>query len=478
MLTYTLDHEKNLYESLYEKIKDDILTGTLKADQKLPSKRSFAQHMKISVVTIENAYAQLMIEGYIYSVEKKGYFVCALEKLTGNIKNKDSFVIKEKITENRISYQNAEEIDLINNGTSLDKFPFSVWSKLMREVLSEQNIKLLESVPYNGIFALREAIASHLYAMRGMTVSPEQIIVGAGTEYLYGLLIQLLGRDKTYAIENPGYKKIAQIYHYNDVHYEFIEMDEYGMSCKELAAGSADIAHISPAHHYPTGIVMPIKRRQEILNWAGEREGRYLIEDDYDSEFRFVGKPIQTIQSIDSNQKVIYINTFSKSLAPSFRISYMVLPEHLMEIFNRDLNFYLCTVPSMEQYTLAKFIAKGYFERHINRMRNYYKKLRDVILLGIEESGFVNKVNILEENSGLHFILQIKTELSDHVVKLKAAEKNLKISFLSEFYHREDDPIHCTSRENFRDEHMVVINYSGVSAEQILDSIEALSQLF
>ncbi|NCC15445.1 MAG: PLP-dependent aminotransferase family protein [Clostridia bacterium] len=462
MLTYNFDSRLPLYDSLYKNIKADILQGKLKANQKLPSKRNLAQHLKISVVTVENAYAQLILEGYIYALEKKGYFVCALEKT--NACSPQMGEIKFENTKNR----NAFYLDLASNSICSEKFPFTIWSKLMREVLLEHNTQLLDVVTYNGVEELRTAIAEHLYYFRGISVSANQIIVGAGTEYLYSLLIQLLGRKKTFAIESPGYKKIAQIYHFNDVECEFIDLDKYGMSISKLRESEAEIVHISPAHHYPTGIVMPIKRRQEILNWADEKNDRYIIEDDFDSEFRFVGRPIPTLQSIDKNEKVIYINTFSKSIAPSMRISYMVLPYHLIEKFNDTLNFYSCTVPSFEQYTLAKFISKGYFERHMNRMRNYYKKHRDAIIQAIKDSPFGEKVTIHEENAGLHFLLKVKTQMADSELKQKAFEKDIKLSFLSEYY----------LNENNNTNHILVLNYSGVDSNKIVESVKRLSELF
>ncbi len=461
MLTYRFDSNLPLYDSLYKNIKEDILQGKLKGNQKLPSKRNLAQHLKISVVTVENAYAQLILEGYIYSVEKKGYFVCALQKTNA---------LFSKIGEIKLSTKSNNDfyIDFESNSICSEKFPFTIWSKLMREVLIEHNTQLLDVVTYNGVEELRTAIAEHLYYFRGITVSATQIIVGAGTEYLYGLLIQLLGREKNFAIENPGYKKIAQIYHFNDVKCEFIDLDQYGMSISKLKESKAEIVHISPAHHYPTGIVMPIKRRQEILNWADEKNDRYIIEDDFDSEFRFVGRPIPTLQSIDKNEKVIYINTFSKTIAPSIRISYMVLPYHLVEKYNNHLNFYSCTVPSFEQYALAKFISKGYFERHINRMRNYYKKHRDTIIQAIKDSTFGEKVTIHEENAGLHFILTIKTQIADSELKQKALEKDIKLSFLSEYYLTKNNDIN----------HIIVLNYSGVNGNKIKESVARLSELF
>ena len=252
------------------------------------------------------------------------------------------------------------------------------------------------------MFELRCAIAEHLREFRGIDADPNCIVVGAGTEYLYGLLIQLLGFDKVYALEDPGYRKIAQVYESYGVQYRFTPMDKEGIDPKALEKSGADILHISPSHHFPTGIVTPIARRYTLLDWAARSENRYIIEDDYDSEFRLTGKPIPALQSIDSADRVIYMNTFSKSLASTIRISYMVLPTALAEAFYKNLGFYACTVSNLEQYTLAKFISEGYFEKHINRMRIRYKQKRPHLKRD-EALRFVKVAKIDAEDAGLHF---------------------------------------------------------------------------
>ena len=334
MLTYLFEDigSESLYEYLYRCIKADILNKKLEAGEKLPSKRSLAKNLNISVITVENAYAQLMVEGYIHSVEKRGYFVADIEEVGAP----DVPLTPGGAEETKPEYF----ADFVANSTDHKNFPFSVWTRLMKEVTSSQdNSNLLNSAPTGGVYELRQAIARHLYDFRGMDVKPEQIIIGAGTEYLYGLIIQLLGRGSVFAVEDPGYTKIASVYEANGVNYAHIAMDECGVTPAALDASGAAILHISPSHHYPTGIVMPISRRYELLGWAAKADGRYIIEDDYDCEFRLYGKPVPTLMSVDALEKVIYINTFSKSLAPSFRISYMVLPRPLTALFYEMLGF-------------------------------------------------------------------------------------------------------------------------------------------
>lgn len=462
MLTYSFASigSDSLYQHLYKCIKNDILQGILTPGAKIPSKRSFAKNLNISTITIENAYAQLMAEGYIYSIPKKGYFI---SDITNSIHSK----VKLK-SENIAAAANTSAYfaDFLSNSTNHANFPFSIWAKIMRELISEKSEELMTNPPCGGILELRQSIADYLHEFRGMKVSPKQIIIGAGTEYLYGLLIQLLGHDKTFAVEDPGYKKIAQIYLSNAVKCQFIPIDENGINITDLEESKSDIVHISPSHHYPTGIVTPISRRYELLSWASKSDSRYIIEDDYDCEFRLLGKPIPALQSIDVMEKVIYMNTFTKSLASTIRISYMVLPEHLLERFYSKLGFYSCTVSNFEQYTLAKFIKDGYFEKHINRMRNFYRNQRDLILQCIKNSPLSSYVTIKEEDSGLHFLMNIKTSLSDAAIIRRAEQEGLRISCLSQYYHSA-----ATNAE-----HTLIINYSGIESNKVHEAIHRLSK--
>jgi GntR family transcriptional regulator/MocR family aminotransferase len=359
-------------------------------------------------------------------------------------------------------------MDFVSNSISRDNFPFSIWSKLLREVLaSESSEHILAAAPIGGILELRRAIADHLYQFRGMIVETEQVIIGAGTEYLYNLLIQLLGRKLIFAVEDPGYRKLTDIYESNDVECRHIPMDEAGIRIEELEKDRVDIIHISPSHHFPTGIVMPVSRRYELLSWASKNETRYIIEDDYDCEFRLSGKPIPTLQSIDVMEKVIYLNTFSKNLAPSFRISYMVLPKHLVNKFYETLGFYSCTVSNFEQYTLVDFITKGYFEKHINRMRNLYREKRNYILQTIRSSRLNPYITIEGEDSGLHFLMRIVTKMSDEEITRKAGKAGIHISSLSEYYYL---------KENI-EEHVFIINYSGVDKEKLQEAVKRLEEI-
>lgn len=472
MLTYSFADlgSDSLYEHLYKCIKNDILNGVLAIGEKLPSKRNFAKNLNISTITVENAYAQLMAEGYIYSLPKKGYFVADIStSLLENTSIKTGISFSKPAENTLTDFSTDREIyfaDFVSNSISADNFPFSIWAKIIREVISEESQALMTNPPSGGIPELRSAIAQYLFQFRGMKVDPAQIIIGAGTEYLYGLLIQLLGNDNTFAVEDPGYRKIAQIYNSHQAQCRHIPLDNHGIALSALEESGADIIHISPSHHYPTGIVTPISRRYELLGWASKSPSRYIIEDDYDCEFRLQGKPIPSLQSIDVMEKVIYINTFSKSLASTIRISYMVLPYHLLERFYKQLGFYSCTVSNFEQYTLARFISQGYFEKHINRTRNFYKTQRDTLLNCIKNSPLASRSTIMEEDAGLHFLLKLDTSLSDEDLIEKAKQAGLHIACLSKYYFKPEQKI----------QHTLVMNYSGLEPDKIPEAVKRLSE--
>ena len=461
MLTYTFAKSGgvSLYEQLYRHIKDDILSGRLAAGEKLPSKRTLSDHLEVSVITVKNAYEQLIAEGYIYSVEKKGYYVSRIDQ---------PLPPGAAAPLPRPERERQYELDLVTNSISAEYFPFTVWSKLMRQTILEQDTGLLRPTPYNGALELRRAIAENLQQFRGMTVDPEQIVIGAGTEFLYHLLIQLLGRERTYAVEDPGYGKIGRIYESNRVSLRRIALDEAGLSVDALRQSGADVVHISPSHHYPTGIVMPIARRQELLRWADEQEGRYILEDDYDSEFRFVGRPIPTMFSTDRQERVIYLNTFSKTIAPSIRISYMILPPHLMAAYRARLSFYACTVSSFEQHTLAAFMAQGRYEQHINRMRNRYRQKRDAVIDAIRTGALAGKAEIMEQDAGLHFLLRLDTPLSDAALRRAAADKGVRLALLSDYY----------ANPAAAPQHVVVVNYSGIETDALRRGLSRLAELW
>ena len=443
MRTYVLKKAPGLplYESLYRQLRSDILSGVLPQGKKLPAKRALAENLKVSKITVETAYNQLLAEGYIRSEEKVGYFVEALRETAA----------AAPLPPPPPESEPEAKLDLTANGSG--HFPFSVWSRLQRQVLQDYGPALLKPIPHLGCRELRIAIAAHLADFRGMQVSPENILIGAGTDFLYNLLIQLLGQARIYAIEEPGYHKIRKIYAAGGVRCVSAPMDEAGVLPQRL--GDAQVLHISPAHHFPTGTVTTMQRRKELLDWANARGG-YIIEDDYDSEFRF--HPLPAVQTLDTQGRVIYMNTFSKSLAPSIRIGFLVLPEELMLQFRQKLGFYGCTVPSFEQYALARFLQEGHFEKHINRMRKFYRSRAQRVIDALQSCPQAKRLTILEAHSGLHFLVKVRTELTDEALVAQWATAGIRVNALSHYYHA------GVPEEN---RHCLLINYSGLDEDQL-----------
>ncbi|MGN1148593.1 MAG: PLP-dependent aminotransferase family protein [Lachnospiraceae bacterium] len=448
-----------LYEYLYECLKKDILEGRIATGEKLPSKRELAGEYGISVKTVENAYAQLLTEGYLEAEEKRGYFAARVERADYH---------KKAAPVAEIHYNEEKWFaDFTSSNTVYARFPFSQWSKVMRETLSYRDRELLQTAPFQGVRELREAIAEYLYRNRGMSVSPDCILIGAGTEYLYGRLLELLAPAGVYAVEDPGYQKIARIYKGQGMNFKYIPVDGEGVCMDALRESGADVVHVSPGYHFPLGFVMPVGRRQELLSWAAETPERYIIEDDYDCEFRYSGRPVPSIQSMDRHHRVIYMNTFSKTLAPSIRISYMVLPRKLMDRYVEKMNYYSNTVSNFEQYALAAFMEEGYFERHISRMRKYYREYRDRIKQYIKETT-MPVIEMSGIDAGTRLLVKVDTSLTDSQIKWAAREAGIRLECLSEFCH-EKKPAY---------ENVLILNYADLKEEVLKEAILQLAHIF
>ncbi len=485
MISYSFSDNKNvpLYEQLYQKIRDDILAGNLESESRLPSKRSLARQLSISVITVENAYSQLVSEGYIYSEPKRGFFVSDIipsgyaTDYTTNVPTYESEAYPHHASSDSrdlvaySSHHSSEYVhntpdyfaDFSSNANEPSSFPFATWAKLNRKILSEKQEILMTNSPSNGLQELRQAISDFLKGFRGLYVNPNNIIVGAGTETIYNILVQLLGYDKIYATEDPGYKKIALTLAANNVRTVRIPLDESGINPIYLEKEHVDVVHTTPSHHFPTGITMPIKRRYELLNWANDT-GRYIIEDDYDSEFRLSGLPIPSLMSIDNNQSVIYMNTFTKSLASTIRISYMILPDHLMKLYHEKLSFYSCPVSTFEQLTLANFISQGYFEKHINRMRNTSRRKRDLLLNLVKSGSLADISEISEEQSGLHFLLKVHTSIDENSFIKACHAEGINISVISA----------RSLSDETENELTCMINYSSIPISNIQEAVKRL----
>lgn len=448
-----------LYEQLYRYLRQEIETGRLQAGEKLPSKRQLASDAHLSVVTVETAYSQLVAEGYLRSENRRGFFVQQAARDLPPIPPHTA------LTSDAQPPHPVYRYDFTTNAVDAENFPFATWAKLTREVLSSQDSALLTSAPPQGVWELRQAIVKHLYHFRGIQVSPEQIVVGAGSEFLTSLLVQLLGREGGYAVEDPGYQKTALILSHCGTDVLPVAVDGQGLNVEALRASGARVAHVTPSHHFPTGVIMPVSRRQALLDWANASPDRYIIEDDYDAEFRLTGRPIPALQGLDRGNRVIYLNTFTKSLAPSLRISYMVLPPDLAQQYRKELLFYSSTVPSFEQYILALFMERGHLERHISRTRKRYRIRRNALIQAAQDAGLTRFAKISGEDAGLHLLLTVQNGQSESSLIRAAKDAGIHMYPLSDYYqsphHQAPDPV-------------FLLGYTRISAQDMPDVFQRL----
>lgn len=466
MLTYNLNVQGNIpkYIYLYQLIRNDIISGKIREGEKLPSKRALASHLNVGIITVASAYDQLVAEGYVNSTERKGYYV-----QSGLLGSGMTALTQDDTSSSTEEGEHEFFADLNANRINLDLFPRSVWNQMMRRTLDQRNETLYRTIPYNGLYELRKAISDYLRSNRGMQVNPSQIIIGAGTEYLYGRLTQMFGHACTFGFEDPGYKTLATLVGSYGSPTKFVPVDEKGLIVDALEDSGADVVHVSPANHFPTGTIMSIGRRNELLNWAYKVGKRYIIEDDYDSEFHYKGTYISPLYTVDNQEKVIYMNTFSKTMIPALRISYMVLPSKLLDRYKDTLSFYSCSVSSFEQHTLARFISEGYFERHINRLKTYYSGLRKKVLDAFRASRLSSISDIVEHGSGTHFLLYVRTSLSED--DIMAAKSKLDIQFQMYSYY-------STKKPSATDPRIMVVNYAGIDTKKLPDTMMRLEQIF
>ena len=449
--------KKPLYEQIYSHIRAEIRNGSLKAGERLPSTRVLAEHLKVSRSTTQMAYDQLLAEGYMEARPCRGYFVSHLEELV------ETGATGTGEMETTVESDAGWRVDFSPRGIDLDSFPYHVWRKLSRNTLVDDNKEMFHSGNHQGEPGFREAIRSYLHSARGVNCSPEQIIVGAGSEYLLMLLSQILEGRHVIAMENPTYKQAYRVF--QSLGYEVcpVEMDANGMEPELLAECGANVAYVMPSHQFPTGIVMPVGRRQELLKWAQEAPDRYIIEDDYDSEFRYRGKPIPALQGMDRNGRVIYLGTFSKCIAPAIRVSYLVLPPSLLVRYRSQTSFYASTVSRIDQNILYQFLSGGHFERHLNRMRAIYKTKHDLLLEQVEP--LRKQFEIRGEHAGLHILLTSRSGVPEKALIRKAAEAGVRVYGLNSYFiHPEHNHRPST----------VVLGYASLSEEQIADGIHLL----
>ncbi|MBP3487541.1 MAG: PLP-dependent aminotransferase family protein [Roseburia sp.] len=415
-----------LYEKIYEHIKREIVGGKIATGEKLPSTRRLAGNLAVSRSTVEMAYDQLLAEGYIQSQPCRGFFVCDIAQLY-RLGTAD---MQTPAEEERESGE-ACEVDFSPYAIDTGSFPYNIWRKISRNVLMDDREELLLAGDGQGEYGLRSEIAGYLHQARGVNCSPSDVILGAGNEYLEILLAQLLGGERTILMENPGYPQAYRTFCNMGYQVKTVAATEQGLNVQTVRDVSPELVYIMPSHQFPLGSVMPLKARLELLAWAAEKPERYLIEDDHDSEYRYRGKPIPSLQSVDGQGKVIYLGTFSKSIAPSLRISYMVLPPQLMERYRENCGFYSTTVPRMLQDILKEFIRDGHFERHLNKMRGVYRSRHDFLLGELKKRGWVRKVS--GDHAGLHVLVEVDTTLTEEELCKRARMQGVAVSGLKEY---------------------------------------------
>lgn len=450
-----------LYEQIYNYIKQDIQAGRMKSGERLPSTRALCRHLEVSRSTVELAYEQLLSEGYVEAEPCRGYFVAQIEGLY-------QFDRKENCRKpENVRREKKYRYDFSPFGVDLKSFPYNAWRRLSRECLMDDRTELFRLGDPQGEYGLRSAICSYLHQARGVNCRPDQVIVGAGSDYLRMLLIMIIGNHHRVALENPTYRQAYLMFENLECEVCTVDMDSRGMSVEKLRESRSDIAFVMPSHQYPFGIVMPIRRRMELLKWADEAPGRYIIEDDYDSEFRYKGKPIPALQGYDTHGKVIYMGTFSKSIAPAIRMSYMVLPDSVLEKYRERCGFISSTVSRVDQLILQKFIEEGYYERHLNKTRALYKSRHDTLLGCLKE--IRGDFEISGENAGVHLLLRFYGGYSEEELIRRAAGKDVKVYGLSGYYVGEQ-------KMPEKDGAVILLGYANMSEDRIREAAALLEE--
>lgn len=432
-----------LYMQIYEYFKNEIINGTYKANTKLPSKRNLAKEYNISLNTVDNAYSKLLEEGFIYSKERQGFFVSDVGELYV-LDSKPIHITKE---EENIEY------DFSYSGVS-EEFPYKIFKKISSNIFDNKDI--LEKVDYQGYLPLRTQISEYLDKSRGFKADPSQIVISSGSEYLFQIIFKLISGK--FGIEDPGYSMLSNIMDTNDIKYEFISVDENGMDLTKLKKSKSDFCVITPAHQFPTGVIMNMQRRVELLNM---KKIKYVIEDDYDSEFKYSKRPVPALKSIDVNDKVIYIGSFSKSISPSFRVSFMVLPFDLVEKYNKIFKFFICPVSIMVQKMLTTFIESGEFEKHLNRMRKIYSKKRQLLIDMLSER---KDITIRGADAGLHVVLEYPKNYSEEYIVKEAKEKKIKVYGLSSYGTKREIP-------------SILLGFATLSEEKLKEGVKLFLEI-
>ncbi len=461
-LTLCLDPraKKPLYQQLYESLAEQIRSGRLRSGDRLPGKRTLAEHLSVAVNTVDTAYQMLTAEGYLEARPKSGFFVL---EYTGALPR--SAAPPPAPSEGREEAP-PPRFDLTTGAVDTKLFPFRTWGRIQKELLYASP-QLLRHGHRQGDLDLRAALADYLHAYRGVVCAPEQIVVGAGVEYLLGLAARLLA-GSTAAVENPGYDRSRTILINSGVPCRCVDIDEGGLSMEGLERSGAELCYVTPSHHFPTAVTMPAGRRAQLLRWAEARPGRYILEDDYDAEFRFDMRPIPSLQGMAGpGGPVIYLSTFSKSLAPSIRIACMVLPAGLLERYRAVFGSYANTVSRFEQQTLRRFLTEGYFARHLARLRLAYKGRMERLAAALEETFGRERIILKGRHTGLHLLLTLRDGPGEAAMVARAEAQGVRLRGLSGYY--------MDRRERCPD-NTVIVGYASLDDRDIPALAQALGR--
>ncbi|AXF54579.1 PLP-dependent aminotransferase family protein [Salicibibacter kimchii] len=451
------DHSSPVYKQIYAWIKNEILQGTLAAETKLPSKRTLAALLNVSQNSILSAYNQLIAEGYLYTKERSGYFVKTIHPIRPlNVEKK----LDPKLSETRAK---SYRYSFSHMGVGASLFPFQSWHQSEQKAIRDDQELLSEINHPQGIYKLREIVSNKIRHTRGVICEPEQIVIGASTQWLLQLFLLVVAENKPFAMEEPGYHRLTSLLQTMRHAVYHVPVDAHGMNVEKLRETPANIAIVTPSHQMPTGSIMPVSRRTELLHWCYEKEGRYVIEDDYDSEFKYEGDIVPSLQSLDVDEKVIYIDSYSKSLLPDLRMSYMVLPLGLIDVFKEKGLHFMQTTSVLTQLTLARFLENGEYDKHIKRMSKYYKEVRAKLITALQKR-FGSFVRVEGEKAGLHFLLHLDTEEPIEAIMERAEKMELELYSIQRFLHEQSGSAPTT----------LIIGFAKLKPEEIDEAVEML----
>lgn len=488
VISYVLTKENGrpLYESLYRCIRDDVMSGTLLPGQAMPSKREFADRLGVSPVTVEHAYRELVAEGYLEALPRKGHFVREMPSLRAP---SDSRVETEggpcgfapsgqretstglgRVEGGPFGFADhalRPRFDLASSGSAFGSFPSKTWARIVRDVLLDDEAALLDPLPRQGSLRLRKAICAHVRLSRGIEADPDQVVVGSGAQSLYGLLSLMFGKDCAgVAVENPGYPTVQATYQAHGLPVFAVSVDDEGLSVEELRTTRASVVHVAPSHQYPTGVLMPISRRYELLSWASESSGRCIVEDDYDCEFRLSGRPVPSLASVDVEGSVVYMNTFSKSLLGSMRIAYMIVPKRLLGRYRSACGFVPCSVSALEQETLARFMERGEFDRQAGRTCRRLRQCKEAILSSLKDRIAQGSVGVENAENGMFFLLRLPSTVDEKTASETLLRHGVRAALVSdcrlETAQGSRPTVEC---DRFGWGGHVVVNYGALSVE-------------